>query len=53
MNCTKSKPGLLQEQPVSCYRVWMKPKAAKKVDRRGHTLLGQFLLGGPKTGLKL
>jgi hypothetical protein len=52
MNCTKTKPGLLQEQPVSCYRVWMKPKVAKKVERRGHTLLGQFLLG-TKNGLKL
>jgi hypothetical protein len=30
----------------------MKPKVAKKVDRRGHTLLGQFLLG-TKNGLKL
>jgi hypothetical protein len=45
MNCTKTKPGLLQEQPVSCYRIWMKTKAPKKGERRGHTLLGQFLLG--------
>jgi len=45
MNCTKTKPGLPQEQPISCYRVWMKPKAVKKMDRRGYTLLGQFLLG--------
>ena len=52
MNCTKTKPGLLQEQPISCYRVWMKTKAPKKVERRGHTLLGQFLLG-TKNGLKL
>jgi hypothetical protein len=29
----------------------MKTKVAKKVERRGHTLLGQFLLGS-KPGLK-
>jgi hypothetical protein len=52
MNGTKAKPGLLQEQPISCYRVWMKLKVTKKVERRGHTLLGQFLLG-PKNGVKL
>jgi len=51
MNCTKTKPCLLQEQPISCYRLWMKPKAVKPLDRRGHTLLRQFLLG-PKNGLK-
>jgi hypothetical protein len=51
MNCTKTKPGLLQEQPLSCYRVWMKTKVTKKVERRGHVLLGQFLLGS-KNGLK-
>jgi hypothetical protein len=51
MNCTKAKPGLLQEQPISCYRVWMKTKAVKPLDRHGHTLLRQFLLG-PKNGLK-
>ncbi len=51
MNCTKTKPGPLQEQPVSCYRLWMKPKAPKKVDRRGHVLLGQYLLGA-KNSLK-
>jgi len=45
MNCTKTKPNLLPEPPLSCYRVWMKAKTAKKTDRRGHTLLGQFLLG--------
>jgi hypothetical protein len=45
MNCTKTKPGLLQEQQISCYRVWMKPKAAKKEDRRSHMMLGQYLLG--------
>jgi len=45
MNCTKTKPGLLEEQPIRCYRLWMKPKPVKKTDRRGHTLLGQFLLG--------
>jgi hypothetical protein len=45
MNCTKTKPGLLQEQPISCYRIWMKPKTVKKPDRRGYTLLGQFLMG--------
>ncbi len=51
MNCTKAKPGPLQEQPMSCYRVWMKTKAVKPLDRRGYTLLRQFLLG-PKNGLK-
>ncbi|MCL5279023.1 MAG: hypothetical protein M1376_03850 [Planctomycetes bacterium] len=51
MNGTKTKPGLLQEQPLSCYRIWMKTKAVKPLDRRGHTLLRQFLLG-PKNGLK-
>ena len=51
MNSTKTKPDLLQEQPFSCYRLWMKPKTVKKTDRRGHTLLGQFLLG-TKNGVK-
>ena len=51
MNCMKAKPGPLQEQPISCYRVWMKTKAVKPLDRHGHTLLRQFLLG-PKNGLK-
>jgi len=51
MNSTKIRPGLPQEQPVSCYRLWMKPKTTKKVERRGHTLLGQFLLG-TRTGTK-
>ncbi len=45
MNVMKTKPGLLQEQPIRCYRLWMKPKVVKKGDRHGHTLLGQFLLG--------
>ncbi len=45
MNGTKIRPGLLEEQPIRCYRVWMKPKVVKKTDRHGHTLLGQFLLG--------
>jgi len=45
MNATRTKLGLLEEQPIRCYRVWMKPKAVKKNDRHGHTLLGQFLLG--------
>ena len=51
MNCTKAKPGLPQEQPICCYRIWMKTKAVKPLDRRGHTLLRQFLLG-PKSSLK-
>jgi hypothetical protein len=51
MNGTKTRPALPQEQAISCYRVWMKPKTAKKPERRGHTLLGQFLLG-TKTGTK-
>ncbi|MCU0918400.1 MAG: hypothetical protein MUC88_28130 [Planctomycetes bacterium] len=51
MNCTKTKPNPLTEQPLSCYRVWMKPKTVKKTDRHGHTLLGQFLLG-PKNGTR-
>jgi hypothetical protein len=44
MNGTKTKPGLLQEQPLSCYRVWTKPKPPKKPVRHGHTILGQYLL---------
>ncbi len=47
MNCTKTKPSL-QDQQLSCYRLWMKPKAPKKGDRRGHMILGQCLLGTKK-----
>jgi hypothetical protein len=45
MNGTKNKPSL-QDQQISCYRIWMKPKAMqKKIDRRSRLLMGQFLLG--------
>jgi len=45
MNDMKTKVSL-QDQQLSCYRVWMKPKAMqKKLDRRNRLLTGQFLLG--------
>ena len=44
MNSTKTKPDM-QDQQLSCYRLWMKHKNAKKSDKRNHTLLGQYLLG--------
>ena len=44
MNYTKTKPSL-QDQQLSCYRLWMKPKAPKKGDKRHHTMLSQLLLG--------
>lgn len=44
MNFTKTKPGM-QDQQLSCYRLWMKPKNAKKSDKRSHMILGQYLLG--------
>jgi hypothetical protein len=44
MDSTKTKPGA-QDQQLSCYRLWMKPKAAKKADKRSHLILGQYLLG--------
>jgi hypothetical protein len=44
MDSTKTKPGA-QDQQLSCYRLWMKPKAAKKNDKRNHPILGQYLLG--------
>jgi len=44
MNCTKTKPSL-QDQQLSCYRLWMKPKAPKKGEKRQHPMLSQFLLG--------
>jgi len=44
MNCTKTKPEM-QDQQLSCYRLWMKPKPAKKNEKRNHTILGQYLLG--------
>ncbi len=44
MNETKTKPGV-QDQQLSCYRLWMKPKSAKKGDKRSHMILGQYLLG--------
>ena len=47
MNCTKAKPTLPDLQ-ISCYRLWMKPKAPKKIDRRSRLLTGQFLLGMKK-----
>jgi hypothetical protein len=44
MNCTKPKPSL-QDQQINCYRIWMRPKVPhKKMDRRGHVMLGQYLL---------
>jgi hypothetical protein len=44
MDSTKTKPGV-QDQQLSCYRLWMKPKAAKKGDKRNHMMLGQYLFG--------
>lgn len=44
MNGTKTKPGT-QDQQLSCYRLWIKPKGAKKGDKRSHMILGQYLLG--------
>jgi hypothetical protein len=44
MDATKTKSGA-QDQQLSCYRLWMKPKIAKKVDKRSHLILGQYLLG--------
>ncbi len=48
MNCSKPKPSL-QDQQINCYRLWMKPKAPqRKVERRGHIMLGQYLLNMKK-----
>lgn len=47
MNCTKTKPNL-QDQQLSCYRLWMKPKGSKKSDKRNHMSLGQYLFGTKK-----
>ncbi len=48
MNCAKTKPNL-QDQQLSCYRVWMRPKPpARKVERRSPMLLGQYLLSTKK-----
>ena len=44
MESTKTKPDV-QDQQLSCYRLWMKPKGAKKADKRSHPILGQYLLG--------
>jgi hypothetical protein len=44
MNGTKTKPEM-QDQQLSCYRLWMKPKTAKKNEKRTHPILGQYLLG--------
>jgi len=44
MNCTKNKPSL-QDQQLSCYRLWMKHKAPKKGDKRSNGMLSQYLLG--------
>lgn len=44
MDSTKTKSGA-QDQQLSCYRLWMKPKAVKKADKRSHPILGQYLLG--------
>ena len=58
MNCTKTKlslPSQMQRSPfggpdqqLDCYRVWMKPKAMRKGDRRNYLMLSQFLLGVKK-----
>jgi hypothetical protein len=48
MNCAKTKPNL-QDQQLSCYRVWMRPKPpARKLERRSPLLLGQYLLSTRK-----
>jgi hypothetical protein len=47
MESAKTKPGA-QEQPLSCYRLWIKPKSAKKADKRSYPVLGQYLLGTKK-----
>ena len=48
MNCAKTKPSL-QDQQLSCYRVWVRPKPLpKKLERRSQILLGQYLLGARK-----
>jgi hypothetical protein len=49
MNCAKTKPSL-QDQQISCYRVWMRPKPPlpKKAERRNQILLGQYLLSARK-----
>ncbi len=47
MNCTKTKPSL-QDQQLSCYRIWTRPKAPKKADKRNHVSLGQYLFGTKK-----
>jgi hypothetical protein len=44
MESTKTKPGV-QDQQLSCYRLWVKSKASKKADKRNHPILGQYLLG--------
>jgi hypothetical protein len=47
MNSTKTKPDV-QDQQLSCYRLWMKPKGVKKNDKRSHLILGQYLMGVKK-----
>jgi hypothetical protein len=49
MNCIKTKPSP-QDQHLSCYRLWMRPRVLqKKVDRRNHMMtLGQYLLSMKK-----